>query len=166
MRMFTVKRAGAWATLATVAAFLSLSCASGGTGSGSSNPTQIAFAPELGVFLDQMTRTDEGLYYHDLALGTGEEAGSNDRVTIHYNGFLPDGTPFDSSVARDEPIQFVLGMREVVQGWEIGVRGMKEGGRRLLVIPPDLGYGSRGLSGVVPGNATLVFEVQLLEVGE
>ena len=117
------------------------------------------------LVLDQMTRTPEGLYFHDLALGTGEEADRNDRVRIHYNGFLPDGTPFDSSVARDEPIQFVLGMREVVQGWEIGVRGMKVGGRRLLVIPPELGYGSRGLTGVVPRNATLVFEIQLLEVG-
>jgi FKBP-type peptidyl-prolyl cis-trans isomerase len=127
---------------------------------------QVTFAPELGIVLDQMTRTPEGLFYHDLAEGTGDEADRNDRVKIHYNGFLPNGAPFDSSVARDEPIQFVLGMREVVRGWEIGVRGMKEGGRRLLVIPPDLGYGSRGLPGAVPGNATLVFEIQLLEVGE
>ena len=153
-------------TLAVVALSGISGCASGGAGSGSADPTQLTFAPELGVVLDQMTLTDEGLYYHDLALGTGQEADRNDRVRIHYAGFLPDGTPFDSSIAAGEPIQFVLGMREVVRGWEVGVRGMKEGGRRLLVIPPDLGYGSRGLSGVVPGNATLVFEIQLLEVGE
>jgi peptidylprolyl isomerase len=113
-----------------------------------------------------MTLTPEGLYYYDLAEGTGEAAERGDRVRIHYNGFFPDGTLFDSSQARGEPIQFVLGMREVIRGWELGVPGMKHGGRRLLVIPPDLGYGSRGLSGVVPGNSTLVFEVQLLEVGE
>ncbi|NNM06661.1 MAG: FKBP-type peptidyl-prolyl cis-trans isomerase [Gemmatimonadetes bacterium] len=113
-----------------------------------------------------MTVTPDGVYYHDLAEGAGEGVGRNDRVRIHYNGFLPDGTPFDSSVARNEPIEFVVGMREVIQGWEIGVRGMKAGGRRILVIPPDLGYGSRGITGVVPGNATLVFEIQLLGVGE
>ncbi|TFH66963.1 MAG: FKBP-type peptidyl-prolyl cis-trans isomerase [Gemmatimonadales bacterium] len=111
-----------------------------------------------------MTLTPDGLYYHDLALGTGEEAQLNDRVTIHYNGWHPDGTLFDSSVALEEPIQFVLGVREVILGWEVGIRGMKVGGRRILVIPPKLGYGSRGLPGVVPRNATLVFEVRLLDV--
>jgi peptidylprolyl isomerase len=125
----------------------------------------VTFAPELGVVLDQMTLTPEGLYYYDLGEGTGEPAERGDRVRIHYNGFFPDGTLFDSSQARGEPIQFVLGMREVVRGWELGVPGMKAGGRRLLVIPPDLGYGSRGLSGVVPGNSTLVFEIQLLGIG-
>jgi len=133
---------------------------------GSGDPIQVEFSPELGVYLDQMTLTPDGLYYHDLALGTGEEAGANDRVTIHYHGWHPDGTLFDSSLAREEPFQFVLGMREVIQGWEVGVRGMKVGGRRLLVVPPDLGYGSRGIRGVVPRNATLVFEVRLLDVGE
>jgi FKBP-type peptidyl-prolyl cis-trans isomerase len=125
----------------------------------------VTFAPELGVFLDQMTLTPEGFYYHDLVEGSGEEAGPNDRVRIHYNGWLPDGTLFDSSVALGEPIQVVLGMREVIRGWELGIPGMRVGGRRLLVIPPDLGYGARGQRGVVPGNSTLVFEIQLLEVG-
>ena len=152
-----------FASLATLA--LS-SCASGGTGEASGDPTQVEFAPELGIYLDQMTLTPDGLYYHDLDLGIGEEAQLNDRVTIHYNGWHPDGTLFDSSVAREEPIQFVLGFREVIRGWEVGVRGMKVGGQRILVIPPDLGYGSRGLRGVVPRNATLVFEVRLLDVSD
>ena len=151
---------------ACTALFSLSSCASGGPGEGSGDPTQVEFAPDLGIFLDQMTLTPDGLYYHDLTLGTGEEAQVNDRVTIHYNGFLPDGTVFDSSVARDEPIRFVLGFREVIRGWELGVRGMKVGGKRVLVIPPDLGYGSRGLSGVVPRNATLAFEIELLDVSE
>ena len=151
---------------ASTALFALSSCASGGAAGGSGDPTQVEFSPDLGVYLDQMTVTPEGLYYHDMVLGTGDEAGVNDRVTIHYNGFRPDGTPFDSSRARDEPIEFVLGMREVIRGWEIGVRGMRVGGKRILVIPSDLGYGSRGLSGVVPRNATLVFEVELLDVGQ
>lgn len=141
------------------------SCASGGSGSGSGDPSQIEFAPELGIFLAQMTKTSDGLYYHDLEPGTGEEAQLNDRVTIDYNGFRPDGSLFDSSIVREEPFEFVLGHREVIRGWELGVRGMKVGGRRLLVIPPNLAYGSRGLSGVIDRNATLVFEVQLLDVG-
>lgn len=120
----------------------------------------------MGIFLDQMTVTPDGVYYHDLVEGTGEEVGVNRRVTIHYNGWLPDGTLVDSSLALEEPIQFVLGFREVIRGWEVGVRGMKVGGRRLMVVPPDLAYGSRGQRGIVPGNATLVFDIQLLKVGE
>lgn len=165
--MFTNKPIKLLVAVAVMAGLLSqISCASGGGGPERGDPTQVTFSPDLGVVLDQMTLTQEGLYYHDLVLGTGEEAGANDRVTIHYNGFLPEGTPFDSSRGREEPIQFVLGMREVIEGWEVGVRGMKVGGRRLLVVPPDLGYGGRGVSGVVPRNATLVFDVELLEVGE
>jgi hypothetical protein len=141
-------------------------CASGGAPWGGGDPTEVTFAPELGIFLDQMTLTPEGLYYHDLVEGTGALAQLNDRVTLHYNGSLPDGTLFDSSVASQEPVRFVLGRREVIRGWELGVQGMKVGGRRLLVIPPDLAYGSRGRPPVIPRNATLVFEVQLLAVGD
>ena len=104
---------------------------------GSGNPTEVTSAPDLGVVLDQMTLTEEGLYYYDLEEGTGEAADRNDRVTIHYSGFLPDPTLFDSSQAQGEPIQFVLGMREVVRGWDIGVRGMKPGGRRLQLAGKD-----------------------------
>lgn len=125
---------------------------------------ELEFAPSLGVDLDEMTRTREGLYYRDLAPGSGEEATVNSAVSIHYMGWLPDGELFDSSLARGEPMEFTLGFREVIPGWEEGVRGMREGGRRLLVIPPDLAYGDQGVRGAVPPNATLVFEIQLVEV--
>ena len=151
--------------LATGAMVILSSCATGGSGGGG-DPTEIEFAPELGIFLGQMTLTPDGLYYHDLTEGTGREARLNDRVTIHYNGWHPDGTLFDSSLARGEVFEFVLGHREVIRGWDQGIQGMKVGGRRILVIPPKLAYGSRGISGTVPGNATLVFEVQLMDVGE
>jgi FKBP-type peptidyl-prolyl cis-trans isomerase len=137
-------------------------CATAGGGSG--DPTQVVFSPELGILLDEMTLTPEGLYYRDVVEGMGEEARSNRRVTIHYIGRFPDGTVFDSSVGGEGPVEFLLGEGEVIEGWDLGIRGMKVGGRRVLVIPPRLGYGSRGIRGVVPGNATLVFEVQLVAV--
>ena len=162
----SVSLGGLGVAFAVSALFAFSSCATGETGEGAGDPTQVVFSPDLGIFLDQMTLTPEGLYYHDLAEGTGKMAEVNDRVTIHYNGWHPDGTLFDSSLSREEPLQFVLGFREVIRGWEVGIRGMKVGGRRILVIPPDLGYGARGLRGVVPQNAILVFDVQLLDVGE
>ena len=152
------------ALLTVVVVLTFSSCASGGTGSGSGDPAQIEFAPELGIFLGQMTRTSDGLYYHDMEVGTGDEARLDKRVTIHYNGWRPDGSLFDSSIAAEEPFVFILGRREVIRGWDLGIRGMRVGGRRLLVIPPGLAYGSRGLSGVIERNATLVFEVELLDV--
>jgi FKBP-type peptidyl-prolyl cis-trans isomerase FkpA len=151
--------------LVTVGAALTFSaCASGG-GGGGGDPTEVEFSPELGIFLDQMTLTPQGLYYHDLSQGSGDEARVNDRVTIHYRGWHPDGRLFDSSLSSGEPMEFVLGHREVIRGWELGIQGMRVGGRRLLVIPPRLGYGGRGVPGVIPGNATLVFEVQLVAIG-
>ena len=140
-------------------------CAAGGSGP-PPDIAQMAFAPELEIDLSQMTVTDDGIYYQDVAEGTGDEVRWNRRVTLHYMGWHPDGTLFDSSLASGGPIRFTVGNREVIRGWELGIQGMKEGGRRRLVIPPRLGYGSRGLRGVVPGNAVLVFEVQLLEIGE
>lgn len=137
-------------------------CATGG----GVDPTQIAFAPELAIVLDEMTLTPEGLYYRDLVEGTGEEARDDRRVTIHYLGRFPDGRVFDSSVGGGGPVEFLLGEGEVIDGWDLGIRGMKVGGRRVLVIPPRLAYGARGIRGVVPGNATLVFEVQLVGVND
>ena len=107
----------------------------------------------------------------DSVAGTGTEARPGRMVRVHYTGWLYDarkddkrGTKFDSSKDRGEPFEFSLGAREVIPGWDEGVAGMKVGGKRVLTIPPDMGYGARGAGGVIPPNATLVFEVELLEV--
>jgi len=106
--------------------------------------------------------TDSGLVIEDISVGSGAEAGSGQTVSVHYTGWLTDGTKFDSSKDRDEPFEFQLGARWVIAGWDEGVVGMRIGGRRKLTIPPELGYGARGAGGVIPPEATLVFEVELL----
>lgn len=108
--------------------------------------------------------TDSGLKYEDLAVGDGAVAVAGKKVTVHYTGWLTDGRKFDSSVDRNEPFSFALGGGMVIRGWDEGVAGMQVGGRRRLTIPPQLGYGARGAGGVIPPNATLVFEVELLDV--
>ena len=108
--------------------------------------------------------TDSGLQYDDLQVGDGAEATSGKTVTVHYTGWLTDGKKFDSSKDRNEPFVFVLGGGMVIRGWDEGVAGMKVGGKRKLIIPGELGYGARGAGGVIPPNATLVFEVDLLDV--
>lgn len=109
--------------------------------------------------------TDSGLKIEDLAVGDGETAEAGQRVSVHYTGWLTDGRKFDSSVDRNEPFTFALGRGVVIRGWDEGVAGMQVGGRRRLTVPPHLGYGARGAGGVIPPNATLVFEVELLGVG-
>lgn len=121
------------------------------------------YAPELDVDLTTFQRTPTGLYMKDLTVGDGPEATSGATVVVHYTGWLPDATEFDSSVGRNEPFAFQLGASQVIAGWDEGVAGMKVGGRRKLVIPPALAYGLGG-SGPIPPNATLVFEIELLEV--
>jgi FKBP-type peptidyl-prolyl cis-trans isomerase FkpA len=111
------------------------------------------------------TRTPAGLDIEDMVAGEGATATAGQRVTVHYTGWLTDGTKFDSSKDRDDPFEFWLGKGQVIRGWDEGVQGMKVGGKRKLTIPPHLGYGSRGAGGVIPPEATLVFEVELLEVG-
>jgi FKBP-type peptidyl-prolyl cis-trans isomerase len=101
----------------------------------------------------------------DLVIGGGAAAAKGQRVTVHYTGWLTNGSKFDSSKDRNQPFAFSLGRGQVIQGWDQGVEGMKVGGKRKLTIPPELGYGARGAGGVIPPNATLVFEVELLEVG-
>jgi FKBP-type peptidyl-prolyl cis-trans isomerase FkpA len=115
-----------------------------------------------------MITTASGLQYEDTTPGTGEEAQSGQQVTVHYTGWLYNngtkGAKFDSSKDRNDPFEFGLGRGQVIRGWDEGVQGMKVGGTRVLVIPPQLGYGARGAGGVIPPNATLTFEVELLDV--
>ena len=109
--------------------------------------------------------TASGLVYEDISVGSGETAVAGMHVTVHYTGRLTDGSKFDSSKDRDDPFSFPLGAGRVIRGWDEGVAGMQVGGVRKLTIPPDLGYGARGAGGVIPPNATLVFEVELLALG-
>ncbi len=110
------------------------------------------------------TTTASGLVIEDLDAGSGDVAEKGSMVSVHYTGWLTDGAKFDSSKDRNEPFDFPLGAGHVIRGWDEGVQGMKVGGRRKLTIPPALGYGARGAGGVIPPNATLVFEVELLKV--
>ena len=111
------------------------------------------------------TQSASGLVIEDLVVGEGDLAEAGQHVTVHYTGWLTNGTKFDSSKDRDDPFMFGLGQSQVIRGWDEGVQGMKVGGKRKLTIPPELGYGARGAGGVIPPNATLVFEVELLGVG-
>ena len=110
------------------------------------------------------TTTDSGLQYYDLVVGDGAEAKSGQAITVHYTGWLEDGTVFDSSVERGQPFPFTLGVGQVIPGWDEGVEGMKIGGKRQLRVPADLAYGEQGAPGTIPPNATLIFEVELLTV--
>ena len=113
-------------------------------------------------------KTASGLVIEDLVVGDGAAAAAGQRVSVHYTGWLSEGgkagKKFDSSKDRGDPFMFSLGRGEVIRGWDEGVNGMKVGGKRKLTIPPDLGYGARGAGGVIPPNATLLFEVELLGV--
>lgn len=109
-------------------------------------------------------KTASGLVYEDTVVGDGAEAKAGQFVTVHYTGWLTDGSKFDSSKDRNDPFQFPLGMRRVIAGWDEGVQGMKIGGTRKLTIPSHLGYGAAGAGGVIPPNATLIFEVELLDL--
>ena len=110
------------------------------------------------------TTTASGLVFEELTVGSGNPATAGQKVSVHYTGWLTNGTKFDSSKDRGEPFIFPLGKGHVIRGWDEGVAGMKVGGKRKLTIPPTLGYGARGAGGVIPPNATLVFEVELLDV--
>ncbi|MEC8441731.1 MAG: FKBP-type peptidyl-prolyl cis-trans isomerase [Cyanobacteriota bacterium] len=138
------------------------------------NPSLFAMAPDnnqadasaLGGPIDAPDTqiTASGLKITELSVGDGAEAASGQTVVVHYRGTLESGKQFDASYDRGTPFTFPLGAGRVIKGWDEGVVGMKVGGKRKLVIPPDLAYGSRGAGGVIPPNATLVFEVELLDV--
>lgn len=114
---------------------------------------------------NNIIQMENGLKIQDLKVGTGQEAKDGFAVSVNYIGTLENGTKFDSSYDRGQPFKFVLGAGQVIKGWDIGVAGMKIGGKRKLIIPPDLAYGSRNIgNGLIPPNSTLVFEVELLAV--
>ena len=146
-----------------VAAFSATGCGSDSDPVGPVDPEDLTFHVSLGVNLSEMTKTASGLYYLDMVVGTGEEAEEGREVTVHYTAWLHDGTLIDSSRTFDDPFSFILGVGEVIPGWEEGIPGMKVGGERKLVIPYQLAYGASG-NPTVPPYATLVFDVELLEV--
>lgn len=113
---------------------------------------------------EKVITTKSGLKYIDRKVGTGKEARAGDTVQVHYTGTLKDGKKFDSSLDRNEPFEFDLGRGMVIKGWDEGVAGMKEGGKRKLIIPSNLGYGEKGAGKVIPPGAELHFEVELLKV--
>jgi len=128
-----------------------------------SEPGQVSMPPEGETPEAPAAGDVTELVIEDIKVGTGAEAVAGSNVTVHYTGWLTDGTEFDSSVGG-EPFQFPLGAGRVIPGWDQGVAGMKVGGQRRLTIPPALGYGAAGAGGVIPPNATLVFEVELISV--
>ena len=145
----------------TTAALLAAGCGDATTADPFSNDN---FASELNVDLSAMTQTTSGLYYQDLEVGSGATAEVGTSVSVHYTGWLTNGTKFDSSVDRGTPFQFDLGAGMVIAGWDEGVVGMRVGGKRKLVIPPDLGYGNSGAGSSIPPGATLGFDVELISV--
>lgn len=122
------------------------------------------FAAELGVNLENMTRSASGLYTQDLTEGVGLSARPGHLVAIRYTGWIPNGEKFGSTEDDPEPLTFPLGAGRAIEGWEEGIAGMRIGGKRRLVIPPQLGYGSRGIPGDVPPNATLVYDIELVDI--
>ena len=118
----------------------------------------------LGERRSKVVTTSSGLQYLDIVVGTGRKAQLGDTATVHYTGWLEDGTKFDSSLDRNEPFSFRIGSGMVIKGWDEGVGTMKKGGKRRLIIPPHLGYGRRGAGRVIPPNATLTFEVELIDL--
>jgi FKBP-type peptidyl-prolyl cis-trans isomerase FkpA len=138
--------------------------ACGGGSDRDRSPAKSGFSPALAVDTAAMTRTPSGLRYQDMSAGAGKQAMAGRTVSVHYTGWLPNGEKFDSSRDRNQPFEFTLGAGQVIAGWDEGVAGMKVGGKRKLVIPPDLAYGTAGAPPDIPPGATLVFEVELLDV--
>ena len=121
---------------------------------------------EVKVSADKIVKTKSGLQYEDKVVGKGASPVTGKMVTVHYTGTLENGKKFDSSVDRGQPFQFVIGVGQVIPGWDEGVMTMKVGGKRKLIIPSQLGYGARGVPGAIPPNSTLLFDVELLDVAK
>jgi FKBP-type peptidyl-prolyl cis-trans isomerase FkpA len=153
--MRALPRANAVPMLALIAA---LGCA----------PAVVAFAPATAQGAEKTVTTPSGLQYTDTKVGTGAQPKPGQTAVVHYTGWLDEngakGKKFDSSVDRGEPFEFAVGQGEVIRGWDEGVATMKVGGKRTLIVPPELGYGAQGAGGVIPPNATLIFDVELLGV--
>jgi FKBP-type peptidyl-prolyl cis-trans isomerase len=113
---------------------------------------------------EKVVTTNSGLKYIDQKEGTGERAREGDTVAVHYTGWLKDGTKFDSSVDRGVPFELTIGKTRVIKGWTEGLQGMREGGKRKLIIPPDLAYGEEGRPPKIPGNSELTFEIELVKI--
>ena len=141
-----------------------LSCRKADSTAQVSGPPETAtYAKELDVHLDHMTKQPSGLYVLDVKEGTGPAVGPGQVAQVHYTGWFVSGQQFDSSVGGS-PLEFAVGQHQVIDGWDEGVAGMKVGGKRRLVIPPELGYGAAGYPGAIPPNATLVFDVELVGI--
>ena len=136
-------------------------CSAAATSSGVLGPESITFAPSLGVDLTTSERVGDGVYVRDLVVGQGPSVRRGSRVSVHFAGFLPDGTQFDAVAPPSAPVEFALGAGGVIRGWEAGIIGMRAGGQRQLVIPPAQAYGARRV-GKVPPNATLVFVIKMV----
>ncbi len=145
----------------TIAALAVMGFAQGGE---AKKNTNLAGGPTPVTGLKKVSKPS-GLEYYDIKEGTGAAAKSGDNVSVHYTGWLTTGRKFDSSVGK-QPFTFKLGEGQVIKGWDEGVAGMKVGGKRQLHIPPELAYGSRGAAGVIPPNAKLIFDVELLSTGK
>lgn len=143
--------------LSTLLIFVVLGIASAQPQKSPAEPTKVTGKPKT---------TASGLQYWDITVGTGATAAAGKMVKVHYTGWLTDGKKFDSSLDRGQPFAFSLGAGQVIKGWDEGVAGMKVGGKRQLKIPPELGYGARGAGNAIPPNSTLIFDVELLDVGK
>ena len=147
------------------AVFVAGACGGGDeTGGADTDPGEEEVAADAGECSTEPTVTEAGLEIEEIECGDGEEAQSGDTLEVHYEGRLEDGTKFDASRDRGTTFEFQLGAGQVIQGWDEGLVGMKIGGKRLLTIPPELGYGKAGSPPVIPPNATLVFEVELIDI--
>lgn len=151
-----------WRAVAAAAMLAACREAPPASASVSGQPEELTYAPALQVTLDSAERRPSGLYVHDVVVGSGPVADSMATAEVYYTGWLADGSKFDSNRDRQETFRFTVGIGQVIGGWDEGVRGMRVGGKRRLVVPPKLGYGDIGSAPAIPRMATLVFDLELV----